>query len=52
MRTIQEHIVVTMQDATDCSQCKHRQTCDRTPLQNAWRSLQQTCSKWVKWNEK
>jgi hypothetical protein len=50
MKTIQDKIATTMQDATDCSQCNHRQTCDRTPLDNAWRELSQRCSLWKVWN--
>jgi hypothetical protein len=35
MKTIQEQIATSMQDATDCSLCALRNSCDRTPLENA-----------------
>ena len=40
-----------MINATLCGTCKLRESCDRAPLRNAWRSLNQDCSKWEKWNE-
>ena len=50
MKTIQSSIAANIQDAANCSQCAHRQTCDRTPLRNAWRELNQRCNLWRNWN--
>lgn len=47
-----DNITTAMQNATLCATCKLRESCDRAPLRNAWRSLNQACVSWQKWDEK
>jgi hypothetical protein len=49
-KSIIENIAATMQTSHDCSQCALRNSCDRTPLENAWREQNKRCSLWRMWN--
>ena len=50
MTTIQQAIATKMTQQALCSTCKYRDSCDRTPIQNAWRFENTQCPKWSKWN--
>lgn len=52
MTKIQQQIADKMTQETLCSSCKLRDSCDRRPIQNAWRFDYTFCPKWEQWNER
>lgn len=51
MTKIIDKITTEMEAATLCATCKLREVCDKSATRNHWRSLNQACNEWVKWNE-
>ena len=51
-KTTIDKITTAMESATLCATCALRDDCDKSATRTHWRSLNQSCNLWVKWNEK
>lgn len=49
MTNAQQKIADQMAKQALCSNCLHRNSCDRRPIDNAWRFQQTLCPKWEDW---